>query len=149
MADEIEQILETYHFNTLVSMAEAAGLRSTGPGGKKLRKKELLAAMRAEFFTEKRVRASWERLSERERAALNRLLLRGGSAPTKSLRRELIRAGLSTQAPQREEPKSYSYYSGVPYDRGAYEGAPTSPRSQVFEDVIARLTYHGLVFSQS
>ncbi|MFL7808446.1 MAG: helicase-associated domain-containing protein, partial [Anaerolineae bacterium] len=149
MADEISQILDTYHFNTLASMAEAAGLDTTRPDGKKLRKKQLVATMRAEFFTEKRVRASWERLSERERTALNRLLLRGGSVATKSLRRELIRAELATQAPEREEPKSYYYYSGVPYDRVAYEGTPTSPRSRVFEDVIARLTYHGLVFSQS
>ncbi|MFN2232557.1 MAG: helicase-associated domain-containing protein, partial [Anaerolineae bacterium] len=149
MTDEISQILDTYHFNTLSSMAEAAGLDTTRPDGKNLRKKQLVATMRAEFFTEKRVRASWERLSERERAALNRLLLRGGSVATKSLRRELIRAELATQAPEREEPQSYYYYSGVPYDRGAYEGTPTSPRSRVFEDIIARLTYHGLVFSQS
>jgi hypothetical protein len=149
MTDEISQILDTYHFNTLVSMAEAAGLRTTGSGGKKLRKKELLAVMRAEFFTEKRVRASWERLSERERAAVNRLLLHGGNAPTRSLRRELVRAGLAAEAPEQEKSSSYYYYSGVPYDRGAYEGMPTRHKSRVFEDVIARLTYHGLVFSQS
>jgi hypothetical protein len=149
MTDEIRQILDSYHFSTLVCMAEAAGLPTTEPDGKKLRKKQLIAAMRADYFTEKRVRASWERLSERERAAVNRILLRGGSVATRSLRRELVRAELATQAPEREEPRSYYYYSGVPYDRGAYEGKPTRPKSTVFEDVMARLTYHGLVFSHS
>jgi hypothetical protein len=148
MTDEIKHILDSYHFSTLIRMAEAAHLPTTTPDGKKLRKKQLIAAMQADYFTEKRVRASWERLSGRERAALNRILLRGGSVATKSLRRELIRAGLATEAPEREEPRSY-YYSGVPYDRGAYEGTPTSPSSRVFEDVMARLTYRGLVFSQS
>lgn len=146
---EIDEILDVYHFSTLMRMAGAAGLETTRADGKKLRKKELLAKMRNEFFTEARVRASVKRLDERERAVLNRLLLRGGSALTKSFRRELVRANLATEAPQPERPQRYyHYHSGVPYDRGAYAGDPERRDSGVFEDVIARLTYHGLVFSR-
>lgn len=150
MADkEIDEILETYHFSTLARMAGAAGLETTRADGKKLRKKELLAKMRAEFFTETRGRSSLKRLDERERAVLNRLLLRGGSALTKSFRREIIRANLATEAPEPERPgRYYRYYGGVPYDRGAYAGDPNQRDSSIFEDVVARLTYHGLVFSR-
>ena len=148
MADEISEILNSYHSNTLREMAQAAGLEVM-KGGKKLRKAKLLPKVRAEFFTEARVRASWEQLDKRERAVLNRLLLRGGITATKSFRREIIRAKLATKAPESERPKRpYHYYrSRVPYADG-YAGDPHRTHSRVFEDIIARLTYHGLVFSR-
>jgi hypothetical protein len=88
-------------------------------------------------------------LDERERAVLNRLLLRGGTAATHSFRREILRAGLATEAEEPQNPKghSYSYYHHVPYHYG-YTGDPNRRGSLVFEDIIARLTYHGLVFSR-
>ena len=149
MADEISAILDSYHFRTLGEMAQAAGLEVM-VGRKMLRKKDLLPMIRAKFFTKARVRASWKQLSERERAVLNRLLLHEGPVATKIFRREIIRARLATEAPEPEKPKRpyYAYRSGVPYDRGKYAGEPTRTRSLVFEDIIARLTYRGLVFSQ-
>ena len=62
MADEIGAILTSYHYNTLWEMARAAGLEVM-KGGSKLRRRELIPLMRAEFFTESRVRASWGRLA--------------------------------------------------------------------------------------
>ncbi len=149
MADKVGALLDSYHSNTLWEMARAAGMEVM-KGNKKLRKADLLPKMQAEFFTEARVLASWEKLDRREREVLNRLLLRGGTVAKKVFRRELVRAGLATEAPKPEKPKHsyYAYRSGVPYDRGVYAGEPTRARSLIFEDVIARLTHHGLVFSK-
>jgi hypothetical protein len=142
MSQEINTILESYHFATLWEMAHAAGLQVTGKGGKKLRKTALVKKMRAEFFSQARVRASWEQLDKRERAVVNRLLLRGGRVSTKNFQREIVRARLATLADEDNFGDTY-----IPYARG-HTGSPRRPHSLVFEDVIARLTYHGLVFSR-
>ncbi len=143
MTDEIETILNAYHSQTLWEMARAAGLEATG-SGKKLSKAELLPKMRAEFFTRERVLASCERLGKREREVLNRLLLRGGEASSRSFQRELVRAGLVTPT---EDPIDRYHHSGR--YAGGYTGDPSRAQSSIFEDIIARLTYHGLVFSRN
>ena len=145
MADEIRTLLDAYHSTTLWEMADAAGLRVTDPKGKKLSKSEVLSKMQAEYFAEERIRDSLDRLDERERAVLDRLLLHGGTISTRTLKREVIRAGLATTAP-RTESHGRSYLR-VPYAEG-YAGQPYRGDSRVFEDVIARLTYRGLVFSR-
>jgi hypothetical protein len=148
--DEIKFIFDTYHSATLFEMARVAGLDVT-IGKRKLPKDDLFDKVRAEFFTQKRVLASLAKLDPRERAVLDRLLLHDGSVPTKSFKREIIRAGLATDAPSPEKTRgtTVSYYrSNVPYARDEYNGSPDHRQSNVFEDVIARLTLHGLVFSQ-
>ncbi len=147
MPDEIDAILNDYHSATLLKMAEAAGLNVRDPQGRKLTKEQLFARIRAEFFTRERVQASWERLDERERAVLNRLLLRGGEVATRAFQRELLRAGLATEAPEPSGPLRYAYDSDTLYARG-YVGHPDHRDSLIFEDIIARLTYYGLVFSR-
>jgi hypothetical protein len=149
MSKEIDVILDVYHSARLWEMADAAGLEVTDRHGKKLTKAKLLPLMRAKFFDEARVRASWQQLSKQERAVLNRLLLHREPVATKSFRRETIRASLATPAPQPERPKGPSYYyrHEVPYADG-YTGDHRHKNSTVFEDIIARLTYRGLVFSQ-
>jgi len=148
--DKISTLLNSYHYQTLPEMAQAAGLKTTSKSGRDLRKADLIAKMQVEFFTEARVQASLRKLNEREQAVLNRLLLHKEIVAKRTFRRELIRAGLATEAPEQERPKQrYSHYrSGVPYTSGDYVGKPTRPNSLVFEDIIARLTYHGLVFSR-
>ncbi|MEA3342173.1 MAG: helicase-associated domain-containing protein [Chloroflexota bacterium] len=148
--DKISKLLNSYHYQTLPEMAQAAGLKTTSKSGKDLRKADLIAKMQAEFFTKSRIQNSWKKLNERERTVMNRLLLHEGTIAKRTFQRELIRAGLATKASEQEKPKQrYSYYrSGVPYDSGDYVGRPTRPNSLVFEDIIARLTYHGLVFSR-
>jgi len=148
--DEISFILVTYHSATLLDMAHAAGLDVIA-GKRKLPKADLFDKVRGEFFTRERVLASLSRLDPRERAVLDRLLLRDGSAPTRSFRREIIRAGLATEAPQPERSSATGYSQhrgGVPYAAGQYSGSPDRRNSTIFEDVIARLTLHGLVFSR-
>ena len=104
-----------------------------------------MVKLQREYFTKERVLASLGRLSEQERTALDRLMLRGDTVPTRSLRRELIRVGLATEAPEPE--RTGYHYSRVSY-AGGYVGQPHRPDSTVFENIIACLTYHGLVFSQ-
>jgi hypothetical protein len=145
MVDEITNLLDAYQASTLWEIAGAGGLATTDRKGKRLNKRDLMRKMEAEFFTQSRVSASLARLDERERAVLNRLLLRGGAASTKSLRREVLRAGLVTVA---EAPRSRrAFYRRVRYVEG-YVGHPDNADSTKFVDVIARLTYHGLVFSK-
>ena len=147
MADDIRKLLDSYNANTLWEMANAAGLRVTDERGKRLGKKALIRKMEQEFFTRERVLDSLSRLNERERAVLNRLLLRGGVASTRSLRRETHRAGLVTVDDQPPRGRGSHYYHSVPYAQG-YAGHPHRHKSTEFVDVIARLTYHGLVFSK-
>ena len=116
MADEITKLLDAYHANTLWEIARVGGLVVTDHMGKRLGKKEVMRKMQAEFFTPMRVSASLARLNERERAVLNRLLLRGGTASTKSLRREVLRAGLVT-AVEESRPRGH-YHRRRPLRRG-------------------------------
>jgi hypothetical protein len=144
VTDKVDALLDSYHANTLRKMVEAAGLEVTGDG-KRLRKAQLIRKVQAEFFARERVQASLERLNDGERAVLDRLLLRGGTASTRSFRREIIRAGLATEAPEPDSPRSRYRRSSR---RRGYIGNPKRTRSTIFEDVLARLTYHGLVFSR-
>lgn len=149
MTDEIQEILEAYHVRTLWEMAQAADIEGIPSEGRRLPKRKLLPKMRVEFFTKARVLSSLEKLDRRERAVLDRLLLRGGSAPTKTFRREIERAGLAKateELPRARSPRRY-YSSSIPYAEG-YIGSAHRERDRAFEDLIASLTYHGLVFSR-
>ncbi len=143
MMREVDTLLDVYHANTLTEMAQAAELMPRN--NKKSRKSELTALMREKYFTRERVQASLKQLNSRERAVLNRLQLRGNQVSLSNFERELLRAGVVTAAPVTI---GKNYYYGAPYAQG-YTGSPNNPKSTVFQDVIARLTYHGLVFSRT
>jgi hypothetical protein len=144
--DEISALLDSYHASTLWEIAQEAGLEVVDAKGKKLPKRQVMARMQAGFFTRERVLASLAKLNQRERAMLDRLLLRGGEASTRALRRETVRAGLVTVA---GEAKSRGRdYEAMPYAVEEYAGDPQRSRSTGFADVLARLTFHGLVFSR-
>jgi hypothetical protein len=144
MSNDFAAILDRYHFEVLRDMASDAGLLEKG--SKKLLKRALIAKMEAEFFTKTRVLASFEKLNERERAVFNRILLRAGKIPTRSLQREVLRAGLATKS---EKPKQGQGYYNPSLGGYEYRGDPSRPTSTAFEDIMARLTYHGLVFGES
>lgn len=146
MPDEIMTLLDSYHMSALQEMAIAAHIEVM-QGRRKLKKTELLAKMQTEFFTQDRVQASLQKLSKREQAVLNRLLLRGGKTVTRGLKREVIRAELATEPKQPKKNPGHYNYSRSAYAPG-YTGDPHRQGSTIFEDIIARLTYHGLVFSQ-
>lgn len=145
MADEIEALLESYHSNTLWEMARAGGLRVQDAAGKRLGKKEILTQLRAHFFAPERVRAAWEKLEACERAVLTLLLRHPEPVRTAAFCREVVRAGLATAAQPRDDTRWYQ--PAVPYATG-HIGTPLNAHSAIVEDVIARLTCHGLVFSK-
>ena len=151
MDKELKTLLESYHVATLRQMAEIAGLNVKQPGSRKnLNKTDLHALILKEFFTPQRIAASLEELDTRERAVLDRLLLRGGETTTRSLKRELERAKLIGKTPSIEKQRR-SYYSSNAgtYGMDVYEGDPKKRHSRIFEDIIARLTRFGLVFSKN
>lgn len=148
---DIRTLLDSYNSNNLWEMAREAQLPKTT--GKKLKKSELIALMAQEFFQPERIQASYQRLTEKEKAILNRLLLHGGQVSTRLFKRELVRVGLAEDAPPKPETKeisAYSRYQGWSvYGRIAnHVGQPDNKNSTIFEDVIARLTLLGLVFSE-
>jgi hypothetical protein len=130
MSITLDQILDAYNVGTLNSMVTAATLLPAK--GKKPNKSQLVALMKEKYFTAERVRATLAKLTTREKAVLNRLLLRGGESATKALKRETLRAKLTTEAPS----------------SATHVGSLSNEQSTIFEDVIARLTLHGLVFSK-
>jgi len=142
MSDANRAILSSYHANVLKEMAEAAGIDITH-NGKPLGKDALAARLETTYFSKERVAASYARLGDLEKDVLNRLLLQGGSVSTKRFRRELLRAGIVTEGQVSEHGRAAQR---IPYASG-YIGLPVPADSRVFEDVVARLTYHGLVFS--
>ena len=144
-------LLESYNSNALWEMARQAGLSNTT--GKKLKKTELIILMAEEFFQPERIKSSYQLLTKKEKTIVNRLLLHGGQVSTRLFKRELIRAKLAKEAPSKPEPKEMSAYSHrrgwSMYGRAAAHIGQTYDRtSTIFEDVIARLTLFGLVFSE-
>lgn len=84
---------------------------------------------------------------------VNRLLLHEGQVSSRLFKRELTRAELVTEAPVKETPKALStwqqYQGWTIYGRSVnHIGQPQNLKSTIFEDVIARLTHYGLVFSE-
>ena len=132
--DEIANLFETYHYQTLLKMADTAGL-VVRKNGRQPRRDELIRQMWREFFTPERVLTSWNKLSEGDKAVLNRLQLREGVARVKSFRRELLRAKLATPAPAPTREWRRHGDNSVPYADG-YIGQPDRPESTIFEDLI-------------
>lgn len=147
---DIKTLLDSYNSNNLWEMAREAQLPQTT--GKKLKKDDLITLMAQEFFRRERIQASYRRLTEKEKAILNRLLLHGGQVSTRLFKRELVRAGLAAEAPPKPQPKEVSAYARHQgwsvYGRIAnHVGQPDNKNSTIFEDIIARMTLLGLVFS--
>ena len=145
MSYELRSLLDAYNAATIREMAETASI-ATKENNKNIPKHQLVAKMAREYFSQARVEKSYAGLSDDEKAIINRLLLRGGTSSARSFERELIRAGLVTKAPQIKETRTSYYYSYRA--RQGYQGNPLRDDSTIFEDVMARLTYLGLVFSE-
>ncbi|MEZ4731496.1 MAG: hypothetical protein R3E79_30630 [Caldilineaceae bacterium] len=149
MDSSLARLLDAYNVQTLFSMALATGVLP--PKSKKPTKATLLSLLQEQLFTQKRVNAAVAQLHEREKAVLNRLLLHDNPVRTNAFRRELVRAGLVTLPPDppKAQTTAYGYYrSGPSYTGDHYLGEPTRTGSTIFQDVIARLTQQGLLFSQ-
>ena len=141
-------LLDGYNANTLRDIATQAGLETTLAGSrKKLPKDDLVLTMAERLFSRSRVEQIWEQLSKTEQAIINRLLLRGGRTATRTLKREVVRAGLATEPPEKTDNRSsYHYYGYSTYERD-YKARPHNKQSTIFEDIVGHLTLEGLVLS--
>nr|MBC7245006.1 helicase-associated domain-containing protein [Chloroflexota bacterium] len=137
MAHMLHEILDGYHYEALARIAEFNHIDTVDAQGHKLRKRELIEALCKWLFTPERIAQVLAALRPLERAVLDRLLLHGGEADTVSLREELQREGI-VQA----QPLSKGWQKSNINDPYACNG-------DYFEDVIARLTLRGLVFSSN
>lgn len=150
MITDIPTLLETYSHTILWDMAYTAKL--PGAVGKKLKKADLMQLMQEEYFKPERIVASYRRLTRTERAVLDRLMLRGDKSSTRLFARELVQAGLVKESPQPKPQKgNRPYYPSGPsiYGRSVtHIGSIIDRQSSIFEDVMARLTLYGLVFSE-
>jgi hypothetical protein len=144
MAENLEELLDGYNVVTLRALAEANGI-SALEGKRVAAKAVLVGRLVRDLFTQQRVRTAWRALDKTDRQVLERLLLRRAEVDRWTLARELLRAGLLEETP------AQPYYTPgqphVSYDSG-YIGSPTRERSRICEDVLARLTRSGLVFSR-
>ncbi|MCB8959566.1 MAG: helicase-associated domain-containing protein, partial [Ardenticatenales bacterium] len=147
---KIAELLDSYNSNTLWDMARAAQLVDTG--SVRLKKQDLMLLMEEGFFQPQRIRAVYASLPAVEREVLNRLLLHDGQVSTRLFKRELVRAGFVTEVAW--PAASGRHAAGVERRLEIYGqivshiGKPQDPQSTIFEDLLARLTLQGLVFSE-
>ena len=149
MDHELESLLDAYNVQTLFGLALATGILP--PKSKKPPKATLLTLLQEQLCQQKRVDTAVAKLNQREKTVLNRLLLHDGPVRTSAFRRELVRADLVTLPPDppKQQTNAYNYYrAGPAYTSDHYLGDPTRTNSTIFQDVMARLTQQGLVFSQ-
>ena len=136
----IDDMLDAYTASTLFEIARACGLLHQA---KKPPKHELLAMLKAQLFGREQVRARYDALADGDRQVLNYLLYRG-EVRKRALERELVRAGLVT--PIAKDPQKQRYADTIAYAPGEPTANPVST-STALQDVLARLTLRGLVFS--
>jgi hypothetical protein len=132
LPDPLVNILEGYKYEVLLRIAEFNHIDIVQSNGHKLRKEALIQVLQGQLFTAERARQALARLGPLERSVLDRMLVHGGEMATEKLRDELGQEGTIQPAPQ-------------PTEWGAfYDPDPFDPMTRYFEDMIARLTLHGL-----
>ena len=132
---ELHTLLDNYNAETLHEMVKATTLLDGV--SKKPAKAKLVELMMEKYFTRERVLASLDKLNKTQYAVLIRLQQVGNEITNLSFQRQLERAKITEAAPA----TSHRF-------NNEYSGSPFKPNSKVFEDVLARLTYLGLVFSR-
>lgn len=135
MTDSLSELLHGYQYETLLRIAEFNRLSLPEGQERRLRKGQLVDLICKELFTPERIAQAVAALSPLERAVLDRVLLNGGEAETVLLRDQLEREELL--APMQKS------------TRKPLITAPVEDVGNLFEQVIASLTLHGLVFSSN
>lgn len=137
----VDEILDSYSVHTLARIAVANGLLPEQQ--KRPLKDDLVALMKRSLFLADNVRARYDALDSHDRTVVDYLLFRGGVLRRARLERDLVRAGLA-------EPTRMStgkHRDDTPlYALGERTADPTSTR-HIFQDILARLTLKGLVFT--
>lgn len=143
MVDDLRELLSGYAQAALKDMARHAG-PDIASKSTSFKRAALIELLLNESFTAERIRASYQALSEHDRQIVQRLVAIGGKAPTRWLKRRLIAANVAREASGSEinaSRESVAYASG-------YMGAPWRTDSDIFEDIMARLTLNRMVFSE-
>ena len=109
---------------------------------------QIVERMRTAFFTPERIRASLVKLNPLEQKVLNRLLLNGGDVQKQGFERELRKAGLTTMPPPAQPTGRWGQVATCSYAPGEKLASVLDRKSIEFQDVLARLTLFGLVFSR-
>jgi hypothetical protein len=134
MADPLYALLDNYQYTTLLRIADSNGIAATTADGRRLPKRAVIKALLEQLVTQDHSMQALAHLGDLDRAVLHRLMLHGGRVATDVLRDELQHEGI--------------VQAGSPQDsRSPYKGDPFNPDAHAMEDVIARLTLRGLVFS--
>ncbi|HSH04857.1 MAG TPA: helicase-associated domain-containing protein [Anaerolineae bacterium] len=137
----VEALLDTYHSDVLRAMVAHFKVSA---GDKKLLKKDMIRLLAEEGFTAEGVRARYARLTDDERRIFDRLREFGETGQrTPRLKREML---LREWVDGNED----RWVSGRTYN-GFVEHVVDLKRqdSLVFEDVLGRLTFEGLVFGEA
>jgi len=134
MTSSLPALLNNYKYETLLQIAKFNGITTTDSTGRKLRKEALIERLHDRFSTQEHAQRALASLSTLERLVLERLLLHHGEVSTAAFRDELQRDDIVQPSPRSKRADQ------------PYEGDPFQPEVNYFEDVIARLTLHGLVF---
>jgi len=172
MSDPFSEILNAYKYEALLQIAEGCGLTSAGHRPRPP-KEALLESLTKRLATSEHVSQALSELSPLERAVLDRLLLHPGEVPTTVLRDELQREDVIQPRPRKAAPPRADGAAPPRADGAAppradgaappradgaappradgaaelYEGSAFDPERNYLEDVLARLTLRGLVFS--
>jgi hypothetical protein len=133
MPDAFSEVLNAYRYEALLQIAEGCGLISAGHRPRPP-KEALLESLARRLATPEHVSQALAKLSPLEHAVLDRLLLHPGEVPTTMLRDELLREDVVQPGPRKSAAE-------------LYEGSAFDPERSCLEDVLARLTLRGLVFS--
>ena len=137
----IDALLESYAVDTLVEIADCTGV---APRQKKRPTKvELVRVLKEGLFAPARVHASYAALNAADRQVLDFLLFRGGEIDKSRLERELLRGRLVTPLDKADNKR----YGEAPLYAASERTANATNQSRALQDVLARLTRHGLVFS--
>lgn len=139
MNRSLKTILDNYNADTLISIGVETGVMTRG--GSKPKKALVVSQLASKLGTAKRVKASLADLDDLAKSVLARLQMFGGTVVTTRFQRDLVRAKLTT-----EEPQPMRVYGG--YGPASESGDPYKADSTLFDDVIARLTLHGFVFTE-
>ncbi len=126
MTSSLEDLLQSYSPNALQTMAKLNGLDLEALQGRK----DLVSALAQTLSSEKRIQRALSELDGVERLVLERIQLQHGQARTELLRQELLQSGFVPESPSLK-----------------YTGSPYRQMPRYFEDILARLTALGLVFS--
>ncbi|MFO7631489.1 MAG: helicase-associated domain-containing protein [Caldilinea sp.] len=136
----IDHLLDSYSHDALLDIADAVNI---APRQKqKMRKADITALLKEKLFTSARVLASYALLSEEDRRVLNYLLFRGGEVDKTRLERDLVRARMVTPI-EKNRVRHMDHALYAPEERMAN----TLDQSRALQDVLARLTLQGLVFT--